>query len=537
MRGILFESQGPDDAPAPNRADVALFVGFAGRRPGALPPRVRAWLDEAGWSRGPYRKPARQLNALLDVPVLVDSWETFDQLYAWDARVMDAEGTLGASYLGAAVRSFFAQGGRRCYVVRAGKPWRYTAGRALRLGKLERLIPGISTGISPSPADRGSWRGMGHLFGLPDVSFLCLPDLVDAVRPNPAPPAAVELPPEPEEVFVDCSANDAPPADDPDKVMHRFRAPRCDDAAFRDWARAVRAAGTIVAARAREVQLVASVPIPRPDTVAVQAGERFAAGDDLLRYLLARRWLREGLGDGGRGISSAFVQLAYPWVRTPISGRLPDGVEPPEGALAGVLARNALTRGSYRSAGGQDLGDVWDLYPRLGRGQVDRPQPLVRGSHEEAASLADRVTIFGYAPGGFQLFSDVTTALDESYRPASINRLVSAIVKAARRQGEATVFESSGPAVWAQLEDRLEGLMMGLLRSGALRGASPADAFQVRCDRSTMSQNDLDNGRVIATVAFQPSAPVERIRVVLAMEEGGSVALAPAAAQAEDEAA
>jgi hypothetical protein len=525
MRGLLFETQGPQAPPAPNRADVALFVGFAGRRPGPLPPRVQGWLDENGWSRGPWRRPRRQVNALYDVPVPIDAWETFDRLFAWDGRVMDAEGTVGATYLGAAVRSFFAQGGRRCYVVRVGRPWKYTAGRALRMRKLSRVVPGLNTGDLPTPADRSSWRGVGHLFGLPEVSFLCLPDLADAVRPDTQPPQPVEPAPEPPESFVECSANDGPGPEDPDLVMHRFEAPRADADAFREWGQTLRAVARLVAARGREVQLVAAVPIPRHDTVAVQAGRRFSAGDDLLRYLLATGWLREGIAEGEDGLSSAFVQLAYPWARTPISGRLPDGVESPDGILAGVLARNALTRGSYTSAGGLALGDVWELHPRLGRDQTDRPQPLGRLSHERPVSLADRVSLLEETPTGFRLGSDVTATLDPSYRPACVNRLVSALVRAARRQGEAGMFESSGERLWERLQDRMEDLMLGLLRSGALRGASPAEAFQVRCDRSTMSQNDLDNGRVVATVVFQPTAPVEAIRVALAMEEGGRVAV------------
>jgi phage tail sheath protein FI len=68
---------------------------------------------------------------------------------------------------------------------------------------------------------------------------------------------------------------------------------------------------------------------------------------------------------------------------------------------------------------------------------------------------------------------------------------------------------------------------------GALGGASPAEAFQVRCDRSTMTQNDIDNGRVIARVEFVAASPIERITVVLAMDEGGQVSLLSARAAQE----
>jgi hypothetical protein len=189
-----------------------------------------------------------------------------------------------------------------------------------------------------------------------------------------------------------------------------------------------------------------------------------------------------------------------------------------------MLARNALTRGTFRSAAGQHLADVAEVWPTLQRDQMLQPH-LDRLSRASEHRLLERVTLLGPTPQGLQMLSDVTTSLDESYRPASVNRLVSAIVRAARRLGEDIVFETSGELLWARLRDSLNGLLGGLLQAGALRGATPSEAFQVRCDRSTMSQNDIDNGRIVAEVRFDAAAPIEQITVVLAMNEGGQVSL------------
>ena len=72
----------------------------------------------------------------------------------------------------------------------------------------------------------------------------------------------------------------------------------------------------------------------------------------------------------------------------------------------------------------------------------------------------------------------------------------------------------------------LNSLLSGLFQAGGLRGGTTAQAFHVRCDRSTMSQNDIDNGRVIAQVQFDAAAAIEQISVVLAMDEGGQASLA-----------
>jgi phage tail sheath protein FI len=203
------------------------------------------------------------------------------------------------------------------------------------------------------------------------------------------------------------------------------------------------------------------------------------------------------------------VQLAYPWARTPGSARLPEQLESPDGVLAGLLARSALQSGAWQSAAGLDLADVYDVFPR----------PW----HREL--LAQRISLFGPTPDGLQSLSDVTTASFSNYRPACVNRLVSVIVRAARRIGEEVAFESSGPVVWGKLRGRMGVLLSSLYQLGALRGATAADAFAVRCDPSTMTQNDIDAGRAIARVEFQASAPVERISVVLALTDGGQVSL------------
>ncbi|HEY2290954.1 MAG TPA: phage tail sheath protein [Thermoanaerobaculia bacterium] len=487
MGRIRFERQAPVMASDPQRADVACFVGLVGRRPGAVPDAVRIWLVERGWLASPYERPPQ--DALLDLPVPIDTWDAFDQMFAWDRRPLDDQGQVGATYLGAAVRSFFAQGGRKCYVVRVAAPLPYGASPAERQERLGRLVPRLGDRVDVSPGDRRTWRGVGHLFGLPDVSFLCLPDLPDLVR-DLAPPPAVEIArTEPPERFVECSAPEPPPP--VDGWARRLAAPRCDEQGYGRWARTVRAVAQLLAERLREVHLVTAVPLPR---------EEAEIDPDVLSF------------------RTAFVQLAYPWLRTPGSQGLPEELESPDGALAGLLARSALARGAFRSAAGLALVEASALAPELRRDQTER-------IGDDGLALIDRVSLFGPTPSGLRLLSDVTASADPSYRQAGVSRLVSTLVRAARRLGEDSTFEPSGEALWARLQDRASTLLRALWDRGALRGATPEEAFEVRCDRSTMSQQDIDQGRVIARVRFEAAAPVEAITVVLARDEGGQVSL------------
>jgi hypothetical protein len=510
MSGLVFESAPPIVASAPNRSDIACFIGFVSRRNTPLPSPLAEWLKEQGWTDGS----GTLIKDLLDLPVPIDAWNQFDQLFAWEQRALDQNNQIGSTYLGAAVRSFFAQGGRKCYVIRVGDPWRLTTPQSERLAQIKKLIPGYPAGFAGSAVDRTTWHGVGHLFGLPDVSYLCLPDLADAVamdRQRLDPP---NLPPSPLEQFVECSA---PVPQMLDRAARLFQAPRCDVDSYNAWTTALWLVADLLIRQQREVQLIASVPLPETDL-------------DLLTFFTKPTPgfvppLAIAVQEQKKGLASAFVQLAYPWVQTPGSTNLPEQLESPDAVLAGVLARNALTRGSFRSAANLHLADVQQVYPILTRDLLQQSQPD-SATRSTRHTLPERISLLGSTPSGLRLLSDVTTSLDESYRPASVNRLVAAIVRAARRLGEEVVFEASCERLWMRLRDSLTTLMSGLQQAGALQDAGTT-AFAVRCDRDTMTQQDIDQGRVIAHIEFVGAAPIDQITIVLALNTGGQVSLIP----------
>ena len=71
------------------------------------------------------------------------------------------------------------------------------------------------------------------------------------------------------------------------------------------------------------------------------------------------------------------------------------------------------------------------------------------------------------------------------------------------------VFEPNGEALWARARTTVTDFLTHEWRSGKLQGASAEQAFFVRCDQSTMTQNDLDNGRLNIVVGVAPVKPAE----------------------------
>jgi len=277
----------------------------------------------------------------------------------------------------------------------------------------------------------------------------------------------------------------------------------------------------------REIQFVTAFPLPLdldPATAAENPSALEIAQDihNVINAQMPETPPPQNQVNAGN-LSSAFLQLAYPWLKTTGSGMLLEQLETPDGALAGLIARNALTRGTFTSATKITPSEIYDVSPALPAQETQSSAaPLVWGKNSPQKALIERLSLFGFTPAGLALLSDVTAYPGETYRPAPVNRLVQVVCRVARHMGEGSVFRTNGPALWGRVERVLQNLMTRLWTLNALDGDTVSDAFSVRCDRTTMTQNDLDNGRCIAIVTFQPASIIETITVKLAVETSGT---------------
>lgn len=519
MSRVIFDNQPAAPQLNPGRADIACFVGLVRVLKGATVPAAQAaWLNSLGYT-------SAQIATIANVPILLENYLAFASIFD-DGSAGNAFGT---DYVAAAIRSFFAQGGRRCYVVRTGDPVTATDTAQVKTAKLQALLPSLAY----MPDTAASWTGVGSLAALEDVSFLSMPDLpiLCASAQDGATGQLPATPSGPEE-FVECSQGDITP-----QQYRTFPspAPRLKSSDYTVWAASVAAILNYLASgtatnqlHLREIQLVAAFPLPQnldPATAAENPSSAEIAQDihEVIAAQMPETTPSPGMVVAGN-ISSAFLQLAYPWLKTSGSGALLESLEPPDGVLTGMLARNALTRGTFTSATKIVPAEVYDLEPALPAQEMQSPaQTLAWGSPSaKPKALIERISLFGFTPSGLRLLSDVTAYPGESYRPGPVNRLVGVICRAARRMGESALFDQNGPALWGRVQRFLQNLLTRLWSLNALAGASVTDAFSVRCDRTTMTQNDLDNGRMVALVTFTPASIIETITVKLAMETSGS---------------
>lgn len=537
MNGLIFDTKSAAPQFNPTRADVACIVGLVRRLDGAaLSPGLSTWLQSLGYH-------GSQIAKITNVPVPLETYSGFTSLF-------DSGGSgtgFGTDYVAAAVRSFFAQGGRKCYLVRVGDPVAPPGKTPEQTpdepsdnpAKLKALLPSDTY----APGDSQSWTGVGSLSALEDVSFLVTPDLPALCASQPVGavgqvPSVFTGP----EAFVECSQADLTPQQ---SLTFASPAPHLTPADYGTWAASVAKILNFLAGGSlrhqphlREIQFVAAFPLPQDVDVATAAENPTSAElaqdvHDVISAQMHETAPPPDMVTPGATISSSFLQLAYPWLKTTGSGVLLESLEPPDGNLVGLLARNVLTRGAFTSATKITPAEIYDLWPALPTQDTSRStKPLVWGD-DSSKPLVERLSLFGFSPGGLRLLSDVTAYPGETYRSAPVNRLVSVICRAARNMGETIIFQSNGPALWGRVQRFLQNLMTRLWSLDALDGATATDAFSVRCDQSTMTQNAIDNGRLLAEVTFTAAATLETIRVHLAMEAGGTSAQEIAANLAE----
>jgi hypothetical protein len=441
------------------------------------------------------------------------------------------------------VRSFFAQGGKKCYVVRVDDPVTDADSASTKANKLTELLGSLLPSPGSVPDGPPAWIGVGTLGVLEEVSLLLLPDLpalcasdpVGAVGQTPVTPLG------PQE-FTVCSPGPVVPRQ---RTTFNAPAPRLAAGDYATWANVVAAVLNYLAGGAlrhqlhlREMQFVAAFPLPQELDAAAAAENPSSAEiaqdihDVIAAYMPEQILPGNGVltltplqvpADSHLNISSAFLQLAYPWLKTSGSSLLLEQLEPPDGALAGLIARNALTRGTFTSATKIVPAEIYEVLPALPAKEIkSSATPLVWGFGSAPKPLIARLSLFGMTAAGLRLLSDVTAYPGETYRSAAVNRLVSVICRAARSMGESSIFQSNGPALWGKVQRFLQNLMTRLWMLNALDGATVKDAFSVRCDRSTMTQNDLDTGNLIALVTFTAASTLETLHVQLAMEAGGT---------------
>ena len=110
---------------------------------------------------------------------------------------------------------------------------------------------------------------------------------------------------------------------------------------------------------------------------------------------------------------------------------------------------------------------------------------------------------------GFRLWGARTVSSDPEWKYVNLRRYFAYLERSIDKGTQWAVFEPNGEQLWANVRRTIEEFLLNEWQSGALLGDKPEKSYFVRCDRSTMTQNDLDNGRLICLIGVAPLRPAE----------------------------
>ena len=203
-------------------------------------------------------------------------------------------------------------------------------------------------------------------------------------------------------------------------------------------------------------------------------------------------------------IDSKYAALYYPWVVVPNPLARPGREDiprelplPPSGFICGIYARNDIERGVFKAPANEVVRSAIRFEIDVNFGQQEMLNPLGVNC---LRLLAGR----GYRVWGARLASS-----DPEWKYVSDRRYFNYLEASIDRGTQWAVFEPNGERLWANVRQTVFDFLYNEWRNGALLGTTTDEAFFVRCDRSTMTQNDLDNGRLVCLIGVALIKPAE----------------------------
>ncbi|GHH66696.1 hypothetical protein GCM10017673_12670 [Streptosporangium violaceochromogenes] len=208
----------------------------------------------------------------------------------------------------------------------------------------------------------------------------------------------------------------------------------------------------------------------------------------------------EGIQAFREPFDTKYAALYYPWLvtRDPSTNR--DVEVPPSGHLAGVYARVDVERGVHKAPANVVIRGI-RLTDGIAQDVTKRHQDLLNPKG---------INALRFFPGlGHRVWGARTLSSDSAWKYVNVRRLFLFLEESIDEGTQWVVFEPNDEALWALVRQTVTNFLTTVWRSGALAGTTADEAFFVACDRSTMTEDDLRNGRLICVIGVAPVFPAE----------------------------
>ena len=194
---------------------------------------------------------------------------------------------------------------------------------------------------------------------------------------------------------------------------------------------------------------------------------------------------------------SKYAAIYYPWVTVLDPLTQAEVNLPPSGFVSGIYARNDVNCAVYKAPANEVVNLALGFEKFLNKSQQEVLNP-------------EGINCFRYFEGrGNRLWGARTISSDPEWKYVNLRRYFAYLERSIDKGTQWAVFEPNGELLWANVRRTIEDFLLNEWQNGALLGDKPEKAYFVKCDRSTMSQNDLDNGRLICLIGVAPLRPAE----------------------------
>jgi len=194
---------------------------------------------------------------------------------------------------------------------------------------------------------------------------------------------------------------------------------------------------------------------------------------------------------------SKHAAVYYPWISSvdPITRKKIN--VPPSGSICGIYARVDSKHGVHIAPANEEIRSANGLEFDIDKVQQSSLNPL-------------GINCLRYFKShGYRVWGARTASSDPEWKYINVRRYFAYLEHSIDRGTQWTVFESNGAVLWNNVRQSIEDFLFNEWKQGRLAGAKPEEAYNVRCDRTTMTQEDIDNGRLVCMIGVAPVKPAE----------------------------
>lgn len=194
---------------------------------------------------------------------------------------------------------------------------------------------------------------------------------------------------------------------------------------------------------------------------------------------------------------SSYAAFYHPWIQVfdPLSKK--NIIAPPSGSILGVYARTDNAVGVHKAPANEVLRACTGLASSYNTAEQDLLNP--KG-----------INLIRSFPGrGIRVWGARTASSNATWKYVNVRRLFIYLEESIRNNTNWVVFEPNTEALWSRVKRTVEMFLASTWRSGALAGSSPSEAFFVDIGKNTMTQDDIDNGRLVCVIGVAPVKPAE----------------------------